>query len=505
MDTYHYEVVVCGPDLAGAVAAALIARRGYRVLLCGHDAAPGTFQAAGYTLAASPGILPASEAEPVARIFRELNYVPIVRRRAPPLQPGLQIVYPGGKLALGAPPEALARELERGLPTDHETAAAALESLGRTSALLEPLLGSDLCLPPHGFWERREVARVAAQLPAPGSDPFAPLPPGHPLRAALGAYAGLTTGYAPQELGAVAPARAFDLVRRGCFRMAGGLPAVRGMFTEKVETFSGEIRERVTPLELVQRRGRIVGLRLGPREETVGLDHLVWAGAASGLQALLGDKAPRKLREVTEGSRPACYRYTVAALVRPEALPASFGPRVLAIGDLRRPLFEDNALLVTVGAPLPRDPDRVPLWVECLVPAAAMGGNTGYLALVRARLRERLSELLPFFDLHLLVLASPHDGLPPEAGRNEDLDAPLPPLAVVPMPYSSSWSLPRPLEVGGVPYDVGLKNVLVASAETLPGLGTEGEFIAAYGATRLLLDALPNRAGRRRAILIRDG
>jgi hypothetical protein len=208
---------------------------------------------------------------------------------------------------------------------------------------------------------------------------------------------------------------------------------------------------------------------------------------------------------VAEGSRPACYRYTVAALVRPEALPASFGPRVLAIGDLRRPLFEDNALLVTVGAPPPRDPDRVPLWVECLVPAASMGDNTGYLALVRARIRERLSELLPFFDLHLLVLASPHDGLPPEAARGEEPDAPLPPVPRAPMPTSSSWSLPRPLEVAGVPYEVGLKNLLVASAETLPGLGTEGEFIAAYGATRLLLDALPNRAGRRRAILIHDG
>ena len=47
MDTNFYDVVVCGSELTGLVAAALLGRRGFRVLLIGHDADRGSFEAAG--------------------------------------------------------------------------------------------------------------------------------------------------------------------------------------------------------------------------------------------------------------------------------------------------------------------------------------------------------------------------------------------------------------------------------------------------------------------------
>jgi len=43
-------------------------------------------------------------------VLRELNYVQIIRRRAPALQPAFQLVVPKHRLDFG-PPEALPREL----------------------------------------------------------------------------------------------------------------------------------------------------------------------------------------------------------------------------------------------------------------------------------------------------------------------------------------------------------------------------------------------------------
>jgi hypothetical protein len=193
-------------------------------------------------------------------------------------------------------------------------------------------------------------------------------------------------------------------------------------------------------------------------------------------------------------------------LLRPEAIPEGMGGRVLSVRDPMKPLLEENALLVTVGAATPRHPDRVPVWVECLVPASA-AESLGYLAVIRARVRDELSRLLPFHERHLFVLASPHDGLPPEIGpaapepKPEKL-APLTPTAMAP---ALSCDLPRMLGIGGAPHSTGMNNLYLASGENLPGLGREGDFVSAWGVARLI--APPGRrpgGTRRREILIED-
>ena len=64
--------------------------------------------------------------------------------------------------------------------------------------------------------------------------------------------------------------------------------------------------------------------------------------------------------------------------------------------------------------------------------------------------------------------------------------------------------LPRTLAVAGVPHASGIKNLTLASAENLPGLGREGELISAWGAARLIAGPQPRRETSRREILIED-
>jgi hypothetical protein len=501
VDSSYFDVVVCGSDLAGLVAAALLGRRGLRVLVCGFERMPASFVAGEHTLAREPGLLPPLDSESLARVLRELNYVQIVRQRAPALQPAFQLVLPRHRLDFG-PPETTARELAREFPGDAAAIGRGLEHMQGASAMLEPLLGSDITLPPDGFWDRREVARVEAQLPPAGADLLAPLGLEHPLRAGLTALAALSCGFAPVDLNAMVVARAFDLQRRGTFRLDGGLPALRGLFLDRIGSTAGQVRERLTPEELVLRRGKVVGLRVRPRDETIGLEHLVWAGPVASLLPLCEDRSTRKLRELAAAVRPACHRYTLCLLVRREALPEGMGARVIAVRDPAQPLLEDNALCITVGS-ADRE-DQIPIWVECLVPGAALAAGPGYLGVVRARVRERLGRLMPFFDRHLVVLASPHDGLPPELpDRNPSL-APPEPIAATPMMAALTSDLPRALAVAGVPHATGIRNLTLASAENLPGLGREGELVSAWGAARLIAGPQTRREMSRHEVLIED-
>jgi hypothetical protein len=506
VDTNYFDVVVCGSELAGLIAASLLGRRGLRVLLCGHDGLPATFAAGPYVLAREPGTLPPPDSEPVARVLRELGHTQIVRRRAPQAQPSLQFVFPQQRVDFPATTEAVVAELAREFPADHATIEPILGRLRTTSAILDPLLGSDMTLPPQGFWERRDVSRVQAQLPPAGTDLMAPLPPYHPMRAGIAALGALSSGFSPADIGSLVQARAYDVARRGFHRLASEAD-LRELLLDKLGTFSGEIREQIVPVELVWRRGNLNGLRVRPRNETIGFGRLLWAGSAASLLALAGSEAPRRLREIATSIRPACFRYTLCLLMRPQGLPVGMGARVVVVKDPTKPNLEENAFAITVGLPPPRQPHQVPVWVECLVSASA-SESLGYLSVVRARLREELMRVMPFHDRHLYVTASPHDGLPPELGpaaaseRGPRGRLPgVPPTAMSP---ALSCDAERMLGLGGATHTTGLKHAYLVSGENLPGLGREGHFVSAWGVARLIAEPARQRANRRREILIEE-
>lgn len=505
MATNHYDAVVCGDDLAGIITATLLGRRGLRVLLVGHDNVALHINAGPYVFPASPGLLPPPDSEPLERVFRELNDLPIIRRRAPAQTPPLQLVLGPNRINVGRDATALRKRIEEVFPDDVAAIASALDNLAAVNARLDPILGSDVTIPPAGFWDRREVARFHGQLPRNDTDLLAPLPTHHPMRAALTAVAALGCGFAPSDLGQAPLARAFERGRRGCHQLPGGVADLRGLFLEKLATVSGEVREGAFPLELIQKRGRVVAVRLRPRDEVVGVEQLVWAAPMSQLLPLLDEKTTRRMREDAVGVRPACHRYCVVFLVRAQALDPEIGPRMISVLDCKRPLLEDNAVAVTTGAALRKD-GHVPLWVECLVPAAIVQREPAYLSVVRSRLRAHLGQLIPGLEEHLLAIASAHDGLAPEVLRGADeTTGSFGPLPARPMPSVLNSDLPRSLDVGAVPHETPLRNLHVASAENLPGLGVEGDFVSAWGVARLINGAVRKRMGVvRRAVLLGD-
>jgi phytoene dehydrogenase-like protein len=502
VDTNFYDVVVCGGETTGLVAGALLARRGLRVLLLGHEGDHAAFEAGGATLSRAPALLPPLDDPPAARVLKELDHAAVVRRRAPAARPALRVVLPGQQIDLSPDAAATERELGRAFGATSAAVGAALGRLGEVGRLVEPLLASAITLPPHGFWERREVGRFESLLPRAGTDLHAPLAVEHPFRAVAAAPAALSTGLVPHEIGMVAETRALELARRGAHVLDGGLAGLHDILLGRFETFGGDQRRRLTPVEVVVRRGRAVGVRVLPRDETIGCHRLIWAGSAGSLQAALGDAAPSGDRRGV-ALRVAGYRHALAALCEPGAVPDGTPPRLIAIGDPSRPLTEDNAVAVTVGSAGARA-DRIPVWVECVVPTHAVEAGAGYLRALRGRLLHVLARLLPTLPPRLALCASPYDGLPAEGRAVPAAEAPSHSGRPLIPPAVYALSVPRAFDVMGLPHETGIKHLTLASRENLPGLGLEGELVSGWGLARLIARGQARPTTPQRRMLLGD-
>ena len=451
MDTNFYDVIVCGGETSGLCAAALLARRGFRVMVLGHEPSSAAFDADGVTLSAAPALLPPLDETPTARVLKELDVTALVKRKTATSEISFRLALPGQRLDLMRDPAAQERELGRAFGAAGGSVGTVIERLRDAARLLDPLFASAITIPPNGFWERREVGRLRSLLPKPTTDLFAPLPSEHPFRVMAASPAVHGAALVAHDVGPICEARAFEIARRGQPTFEGGLAGLQAMFWSRLETFGAERREHVTPVEVVVRRGRVAGVRVRPRDETIGCHHLLWAGSAAALGAALAPDvvAPHKR---PPAARVTGYRYSVAALVEPEALPADMPSRTLAIGDPSRPLTEDNAVAITVGPPMARDSRRIPIWVECGVPAHLVEAGPSYLRALRGRVTHVLRRLLPGFAQHFVVLGSPYDGLPAEhRGTPAPETTPPASLPALSPPALVSPPAQRPLDIIGLP------------------------------------------------------
>jgi hypothetical protein len=462
-------VVVLGPDLGATVAGAVLAHRGFRVLLAGAPTEE-RYAVGPYMLPRAPAVLVGLESPSLKRLTAELNLVQLLRRRLEPNRPAYQLILPDARLDADAD---WVREVARESPD----AVGPLEQvnlrLREVSSLVESILAQDLILPADGFWDRRDATRVGARLPADDGDPQSDLPAGHPLRALSGLPAAFGADLAP--LGQIPMARLADLHRQGTHRLDGGRQALRALLVDRLRTHSGEVRPELVPLAIQTKRGKISAVLFEGAEGTVNCSHVLCGLPAARVADMLDEKPPKRLVEAA-ALAPAYHRYLLHLVAPLDALPDALARLAFAVDDPNAPLTDGNALCLhnTDGYG-----QHAVLSVEALVSDTA----PTHLAEVRRKIRAHLNRFLPYVDRHLLLVHSPHDGLP---AQGEDRETPtLPP----PVPLDPVWRIPppRPLGFCGLPHQTGVKNLLLCSRQVLPGLGLEGELHAGWCAARLVL------------------
>jgi len=520
--TNHYDLIVLGAEIAGLVAAALAARRGKRVLVMPLGTATGTYRLGSHILDFEDVPVVHMGTPPVRRVFAELGLMHQVRREHGPIDGPVHFALADERIDL-APAEAdLVPRALRAWPTAAVEAAWDLRArwIRAVDELFDELLDADASLVADGFWSRRFLARVEAQLPGPATDELEPLQPLHPLRDVPRAVEPWLAHLARRQLGKAAALRLGGLWSRGPEDVPEGLRRVRRTLLQRIELHSGDVKPDLRVAEILTRRGRVSGIALLGKRDHYGCDHLIVASDPRELLRLGVDTAPipRAAAHATAPLHTAALRVTLHAVVRDVGLsPAIAGPVVVTPDDVpdddprpHAPLGarHGDALAVHdergagVGAsyvrvgPGPSEDTRHVRITRVVAPDEPLDD-------LRELVLDELDErgVLPFIHDHVLWMHSPHDGREVTDGHGRvipGLGTATAMNATPPAIYGAHE--PPSLGIGLLPLTTAIRNLVLASRATLPGLGLEGEFAA--GAMAAGLTASAGRSPFRRPILL---
>jgi phytoene dehydrogenase-like protein len=259
--------------------------------------------------------------------------------------------------------------------------------------------------------------------------------------------------------------------------------ALRELLLEKLSTAGGEVRAgKVT--ELGVSWGKLASLTLASGDD-IGCGQIVASRSPRELAELLGKKAPKRLGELADGLAIVGYRYTLNIVIAEAGLPEHMAPTVAVVAAPDREPSGDAAFSIHVGEP--DDTGRV---VATIAAVLASDGpmdverQPAQMTALRARLWNRLADVMPFFERHLVLAHSPFEATPPHVpGGRGSYDVPR----NLPLAMSPVWSgaLPSTAELGALTYTTGLKNLTLTGEQVLPALGVEGALASGWSAAKV--------------------
>ena len=483
MTSRYYDVVVVGTELGPLAAGALLAHRGFRVLVAGQGSPTDGYDCWGYRFCRRPFRLPAADAPILRRIAADLGMSPLVQQILETEEPVYQVVTPEARIDVFDDPARTRAGLERELGGAARDAEAAFAELGWLSGEIDKLLGGDLVLPPEAFFERRKVARAEVQYPFRSGRELEPVEgpaTAARLRSFLLAPARLETAGAPAA-SLLARARQMGGWLFGLRSVRGGRDGLRALFQNRIVAQGGDAQPRQRVNGIAAAKGKVQGVRSAGREDITLCQVVLTDLSPRELAPLVPVNAwTRRFAALVENAPAPVLGYAVNLGIDPRAVPT--GLAALALLDLGPGLGAD---LLRVERIPQTDPSRAALNVSCVVePGREDDILSGAL---RDAMLDRMRWLVPFLDSHLRVLHSPWDGFGPLdlTGQAAGEAPPVPRSEEIP-----TWRLWRPMAegafgVGIMPHRTGIRGLLLSGGQVVSGLAAEGELLAAWGAARI--------------------
>jgi hypothetical protein len=500
----HYDVIVLGRSIGAFAAAALLARRDFTVLVLGNGAQAPTYSVLGTPLRRRVFTFLAATSPAWQRVIVELAQSQTWRRRVSAASPMLQAIGRNLRFEVPTDPQTFAREVGREMPGLVRVVERFYGELGEVNAQADAAFAEDAIWPPGSFWERRETGKLAARLPyvhaEPDADLLSEFPRGHVYRQIVRASAAFGT-YLSSVPPPFAAARLHASWTRGLSVLQGGEAELERFFVERIEALGGRCALGERAESLLLRRGVVAGLRIDGDETPIGCDFVLTDADGESLAALAGGEGIHK-RALREWPRitSTVGRFVVSIVVRRPGLPEPLGLEGFFFAS-DNPWSSRERLPVVHFHRSELGADRTLLSAELLLP------DHGALPPQEARafVLRTLGEHLPFLRRHLEIVDSPHDGLPIWVYEGNEGAPKLVERASLglaqqePMLRQLEVDPPGYLGLAGEPVRGPVDRTLLLGRTVLPGLGQEGELLAAWGAARLV-----TRSDRRKALMRRD-
>jgi hypothetical protein len=488
----HFDVVVLGRSIGALTAAALLARRDFTVLVLGQGERPSRYRFENRTLHRRAFTMLAATSPVWRRVVVELAQSQTWKRRVAPASPMMQVVSPRRRIDVPPDMALLGREIDREFPELRRLVDDLYGELARVNGAADEAFEHDAVWPPGTFWERRETNRYATLLPharaEPDADLLAEFPRGHAFRQIVATSVQFATDFSrlPPPF---AVARLHGAWTRGLLTLARGEEELEEFLVDRISAHGGRCMLDDRAVSIHMRRGAAAGVLIDGDDHATGASFIVTDADGESIAALtagegINKRAQREWPRITSSTG----RFVVSLLVRREGVPEPLGCESFFVPAQRRDKNRPVLPVLHLQRAGRSDPDEELLVAEVLLP------DRGSIVLHEARQMVLLAiaSELPFLEKHLVAVDSPHDGLPLwlyEGGKRRAVErALLRGASANPEPMVRQLEVDPPgyLGLAGEPIRGPIDRTLLVGRSVLPGLGQEGQLLAAWGAARLV-------------------
>jgi C-3',4' desaturase CrtD len=360
-------VVVIGAGIGGLTAGALLARRGYPVLVLDQALVPGgcasTFKRRGFTF--DVGATQVAGLEPGGihkRIFDELE---IDLPAATFCDPACAVFLPGETEPINVwrNPEKWAAERQRQFPGS-EPFWQLMATLFNASWKFQ---GRDPVLPPRNLWDLWQLAS-SVRPDTLITLPFTFMTVGDALRS-YGLYEDqrlrtfldlqlkLYSQVDADETALLYAATALGVSQepQGLFHLKGSMQVLSDRLVEALEKYGGKLLMRHTVEQVEASGGKAT--RVTIRNQKTGevwtepADEVVANVTVQNLVKLLGEQVPQGYKRRVDKLPPASGAFVIYLGVDQSAVPAGCPPHLQFLYDYEEPIGENNSLFVSVSRP----------------------------------------------------------------------------------------------------------------------------------------------------------
>ncbi|MFM7365810.1 MAG: C-3',4' desaturase CrtD [Cuspidothrix sp.] len=358
-------IIVIGAGIGGLTAGALLAHRGYNVLIFDQAIVPGgcasTFKRQGFTF--DVGATQVAGLEPGGihqRIFSELN---IELPAAIYCDPACAVYLPGESTPINVwrDPQKWQAERQKQFPGS-EPFWQLLTTLFNASWEFQ---GRDPILPPRNLWDLGQL--IKAVRPSTFiTAPFTFMTVGDALRlyglgndkrlrTFLDLQLKLYSQVSAEETALLYAATALSVSQspQGLYHLQGSMQVLSDRLVASLERDNGKLLMRHTVEKINVENGKAKGvvIRNQKTEEifTEKADHIIANVTVQDLVRLLGEKVPSGYKQRVEKLTPPSGAFVIYIGVDKSAIPLNCPPHLQFLYDINGPIGENNSLFVSVS------------------------------------------------------------------------------------------------------------------------------------------------------------
>lgn len=519
----QFDVIVMGTHTAGVVAAALLAKRGRRVLLVDHGENGHSYTRHGRCLPLVPTLVPCLDHSPlVQEVHRELAIENQFREATETLRPAFQAIMPEHRIDVTSDYHHLLEELQREFPDSVSHVRAFLDRLFALDAQLSTFLMQHPSLPPAGWRDHGRnwwAKRMLTHLDKPFEEHalLNGIAPDHPVRELLLGpllFFGHLWTETPSTFHAV---RLIARYFRGAVAFPSDAEDLHALLLKAAEHAGVTVRMNATVATLRTHAKRIHEMTLCHDTtayqsaffliNTIGsMDHLLHADTPARSWPWQQTTSTPSLAPCTPSLRQLGTVVTLNIIVHRDVIPRGMGQALFLLNGRRHrrdhddadpPLFMRRYPSRAVGAShntaLAADHAQTEIVsIACPARLTDVHNDSVKLDELKQQILARVGRVIPFMNDFVQDVSMPGDGR-----EWQGLPGEVAPLAD-PWQVHPFYEAVAPLTLGIAAKSMRTRytNVIRGGHDVVPGLGIEGDYMTGMAAVRTL-EHLAGRAWKR--------